>query len=164
VLSHARSAPIRRKLKRSVPWPPIYDFQLEVLSKVLRAAPLKSQPKTTMTTPRTKRAILKGEFSALDNPLAYGYYTARIWQTAIPGGILMPTKVTVNLPDETVNAMKRIASAKGTTVTEALRQLIETQSFLLDELQKGNNLLIQNPTDKSVRQIIFNVPLSNTNK
>jgi len=68
------------------------------------------------------------------------------------------TKVTVNLPDDTVDALKSIASARGTTVTEALRQVIESQRFLDGEVQKGNDLLIQNPRDKSVRQVIFNTP------
>lgn len=71
----------------------------------------------------------------------------------------MSIKVTVNLPDSTVNAMKEIANTRGTTVTEALRQVIETQAFLQNEMEKGNNLLIQDPTDKSVRQIVFNAPL-----
>lgn len=70
----------------------------------------------------------------------------------------MATKVTVNLPDETVDALKTIASARGTTVTEALRQVIESQRFLDGEVQKGNELLIQNSRDKSVRQVVFNTP------
>jgi len=70
----------------------------------------------------------------------------------------MATKVTVNLPDETVEALKSIAADRGTTVTEALRQVIESQRFLDTEVQKGSDLLIQNPTDKSVRQVIFNTP------
>ncbi|MEO7143249.1 MAG: ribbon-helix-helix protein, CopG family [Bryobacteraceae bacterium] len=71
----------------------------------------------------------------------------------------MSTKVTVNLPDETVNEIKNLAAVRGTTVTEALRQVIETQSFLQNEIDKGNNLLIQDPSDKSLRQIIFNTSL-----
>ena len=70
----------------------------------------------------------------------------------------MATKVTVNLPDETVDALKNIAGARGTTLTEALRQVIESQRFLDGEVQKGNDLLIQNPRDKSVRQVVFNTP------
>ena len=70
----------------------------------------------------------------------------------------MAIKVTVNLPDQTVDALKDIANTRGTTVTEALRQVIESQRFLENEVQKGNDLLIQNPTDKSVRQVVFNVP------
>ncbi len=69
----------------------------------------------------------------------------------------MSTKVTVNLPDETVEAIKSIAEKRGTTVTEALRQVIEGQRFLQDEMENGNKLLIQNP-DQSVRQVVFNTP------
>jgi hypothetical protein len=70
----------------------------------------------------------------------------------------MATKVTVNLPDETVEALKSMAGDRGTTVTEALRQVIESQRFLDGEVQKGNDLLIQDPRDKSVRQVVFNTP------
>lgn len=69
----------------------------------------------------------------------------------------MSTKVTVNLPDQTVEAIKSIAQQRGTTVTEALRQVIEGQRFLQDEMENGNKLLIQNP-DQSVRQVVFNTP------
>jgi hypothetical protein len=66
-----------------------------------------------------------------------------------------PVKITVNLPDQTVEALKGIANDRGTTVTEALRQVIESQRFLDDEAKRGNNLLIQNPADKSIRQVVF---------
>jgi predicted transcriptional regulator len=69
----------------------------------------------------------------------------------------MSTKVTVNLPDQTVEAIKSIAEKRGTTVTEALRQVIEGQRFLQDEMENGNKLLIQSP-DQSVRQVVFNTP------
>jgi len=69
------------------------------------------------------------------------------------------TKVTVNLPDATVEALKSIAQERGTTVTEALRQVIDSQRFLQQEIQKGSNLLIQDPVDRSVRQVVFNAPL-----
>jgi len=68
------------------------------------------------------------------------------------------TKVTVNLPDDTVEAIKAIADQSGTTVTEALRQVIENQRFLRDEARNGNKVLIQNVADNSVRQVIFNTP------
>jgi len=61
------------------------------------------------------------------------------------------TKVTVNLPDDTVEALQAIA-------TEALRQVIETQRFLRDETKNGNRVLIQNASDKRVRQVLFNTP------
>lgn len=70
----------------------------------------------------------------------------------------MAVKVTVNLPESTVEALKGIATERGTTVTEALRQVIDTQHFLQQEVKDGNNVLLQNPSDKSLRQVIFNIP------
>lgn len=70
----------------------------------------------------------------------------------------MPVKVTVNLPDQTVQALKQIAEDRGTTLTEALRQLIETQRYLHEETQNGRQLLIKNPADQTVQQLIFNAP------
>lgn len=70
----------------------------------------------------------------------------------------MAVKVTVNLPENSVEAIKRIAQERGITVTEALRQVIDSQSFLDQEIQGGNNLLIQNKNDKSFRQVLFNIP------
>jgi hypothetical protein len=72
----------------------------------------------------------------------------------------MAVKVTVNLPDDTVNSLKSIAKERGTTVTEALRQAIDSQRFLQQEIQDGNTLLLQNKTDKSLRQVLFNIPRS----
>jgi hypothetical protein len=98
--------------------------------------------------------------SDIDNRTEYGYYTYKIRLNAVIEQILggcMSTKVTVNLPDETVDAIKSIAEKRGTTVTEALRQVIEGQRFLQDEMENGNKLLIQNP-DQSVRQVVFNTP------
>ena len=71
----------------------------------------------------------------------------------------MATKLTVNLPDVTAEAIKSIAAERGTTVTEALRQVIESQRFLDTEMRRGNALLIQNGKDNSIRQVVFNAPL-----
>ena len=69
----------------------------------------------------------------------------------------MPTKVTVNLPDQTVEAIQEIARKRGTTVTEALKQVIENQRFLQEEVEGGNKVLIKNP-DQSYREVLFNIP------
>jgi len=75
----------------------------------------------------------------------------------------MAVKVTVNLPESTVEAIKNIASERGTTVTEALRQVIDSQHFLQQEIQEGNKVLIENSNDKSLRQVLFNVPPRSNN-
>lgn len=69
------------------------------------------------------------------------------------------TKVTVNLPTETLDALRRMAGKRRTTVTEALRQIIESQGFLDNEIDAGNKLLLQDP-DKGLRQVIFNPRVS----
>jgi hypothetical protein len=69
----------------------------------------------------------------------------------------MATKVTVNLPDETVQAIKDIATKNGTTVTEALRQAIESRRFLEDQVDNGSKVLIKDP-DQSLREVVFNTP------
>ncbi len=69
----------------------------------------------------------------------------------------MATKVTFNLPDSTVQAIKDIAAKNGTTVTEALRQAIEGRRFLEEEVDSGGKLLIKSP-DQSLREVVFNTP------
>jgi len=69
----------------------------------------------------------------------------------------MPTKVTVNLPDQTVEAIQNIAKKRGTTVTEALKQVIENQRFLQDEVDGGSKVLIKSP-DQSLREVLFHTP------
>lgn len=66
----------------------------------------------------------------------------------------MAVKLTVNLPDSTVEALKGIAQDRGITVTEALRQAVESQRFLQQEIQQGSKVLLEKPDD-SLRQVIF---------
>ena len=65
----------------------------------------------------------------------------------------MAVKVTVNLPDSTVDALRKLAEERGITMTEAMRQSIENQSFFQQEVKNGNKILIED-NDKSLRQII----------
>ncbi len=69
----------------------------------------------------------------------------------------MPTKITVNLPDNTVSGLREIAENRGITVTEALRQTIESQQFLDSEIRRGGKVLVEKP-NQPTRQILFNVP------
>jgi hypothetical protein len=69
-----------------------------------------------------------------------------------------PVKVTVNLPEDTVEALKQMATDQGTTITEALRQAIESQHYLREETRGGKNLLLQDPSDRSLQRVIFNAP------
>ncbi len=65
------------------------------------------------------------------------------------------TKVTFITPTKTLDALKRMASDKGITVTEALRQAIENIYFLQNEMAWGNRLLLHSPSGKYYRQVVF---------
>lgn len=66
----------------------------------------------------------------------------------------MTTRVTVNLPDEAVAALKKQAAEREITVTEALRQAIMTQQTLYEESKQGTKVLLERP-DTSLRQVII---------
>ncbi len=66
----------------------------------------------------------------------------------------MPIKVTVNLPDATVEKLKKQAEVRGTSVTEALRQAIENQQYFLDVVQQGSKILVEKP-DREIREIVI---------
>ena len=76
----------------------------------------------------------------------------------------MATKVTVNLPDETVDAIRKMAESRGITQTEAIRQAIDTQHYMDLEVQKGREILLQNPANKTVQRLVFNPSVRNTSK
>jgi hypothetical protein len=62
-------------------------------------------------------------------------------------------KTSVNLPQESVDALKEIAQQKGMTLSEALRQAISTEKFFQDTQSQGGKILTQLP-DGSIRQIL----------
>jgi hypothetical protein len=62
-------------------------------------------------------------------------------------------KISANLPRQTLNVLKDLAARRGTTVTEALRRAIETDSFLTTAEEEGSKILIQG-RDKDVTQIV----------
>ncbi len=63
-------------------------------------------------------------------------------------------KVTVNLTEDDVSALKELAGKKGTTVTSVLRQAIALQKFVDDAEERGGKVLVEDH-DKSLRQIVF---------
>jgi predicted transcriptional regulator len=63
-------------------------------------------------------------------------------------------KTSLNLPEAAVRALKEIAERRGTTMAEVVRQAIATEKFLVDEVEKGNKILIEDQ-DKSLRQVVF---------
>jgi len=69
---------------------------------------------------------------------------------------MQTTKVTFNLPDDDVAALRRLAAARNLTVTAVLRQAIATEVFLNDALAGGSTLLVEKP-DGTLRQLVYKV-------
>ena len=64
-------------------------------------------------------------------------------------------KVSVNLPADAVDWLKEIAESDGITMTEALRRSISTQKFVKETVDKGGKLLVEDPDQKALRQVVF---------
>ena len=53
-------------------------------------------------------------------------------------------KVTVNLPDDQVDFIQKIADAENRTFTEVLRRSINTEKFFVEQEKSGNKILLEN--------------------
>ena len=65
------------------------------------------------------------------------------------------TNVTVNLPDEVVSALGALATKRGITKTEALRQAIVNEKFFQDTHDGGNEVLIRDTKKDTVSRVLF---------
>ncbi len=63
-------------------------------------------------------------------------------------------KISANLSDEAVAALREIADRRGSTLTEALRQAIATERLLLEESAKGSKILVER-SDNSIRELVL---------
>ena len=63
-------------------------------------------------------------------------------------------KTSVNLPEESIEALREIASKTGSSMSDVIRQAISTEKFLRNEAEQGNRILIQDK-DKNVKEIII---------
>lgn len=54
-------------------------------------------------------------------------------------------KVTVNLPGETVQVLRSLAADRGISLTETVRQAIEGERILREEVRLGGKVLIERP-------------------
>ncbi len=63
-------------------------------------------------------------------------------------------KVTVNLPESTIEALTSVADKRGITMTEAIRQAIANEKFLQDVREEGSQILIKDVGNK-LQQVRF---------
>jgi hypothetical protein len=70
---------------------------------------------------------------------------------AAPEGV---KKVTVNLPENLIEMLKRLADSRHTTMTEVLKSAIRTEGFI-DQTTKGGSQVLVKAPDNTMREIIF---------
>jgi hypothetical protein len=63
-------------------------------------------------------------------------------------------KMTINISKEAADAVRKLASEKGTTVTNIVNKAIATEEFLQQEIQKGSRIQVEDKNGK-IREIIF---------
>jgi len=64
-------------------------------------------------------------------------------------------KISVNLSNEVLGALRELADRDGCTMTEVLRRAISTQKFIEDAQQEGKAILLRDPTTHETERIIF---------
>ncbi|MFD3685446.1 ribbon-helix-helix protein, CopG family [Nocardiopsis sp. NPDC058631] len=64
-------------------------------------------------------------------------------------------KISVNLSDEVMQALKAMVERDNVTMTEAIRRAISTQKFLDDAQRSGQRILLEDPESKDVQRIVF---------
>lgn len=68
---------------------------------------------------------------------------------------LATRKITVNLPQETIDTLQKLANEQGITATAALRKAISTEEFLREEaINKDAKILIQE-SNGATKEVVF---------
>lgn len=62
--------------------------------------------------------------------------------------------MTVNLPEDIVEILRKYAEERGITLTEALRRAITHENYFANEIEAGGTVLIEKP-DKSLREVVL---------
>lgn len=64
------------------------------------------------------------------------------------------TKITVNLPDATLEKLRELARANGVTVTEMLRRAIATEAYIAEQTALGGKILVETPGGRT-RELVL---------
>jgi hypothetical protein len=69
-----------------------------------------------------------------------------------PGEV--PEKLTLRLPPDARIALEWMATKRGVTLAEVIRHAISTEKFLIEEIDKGGTVLIEEKGGR-VKQLVF---------
>ncbi|MEU1165436.1 hypothetical protein ACFY0P_09255 [Streptomyces sp. NPDC001714] len=64
-------------------------------------------------------------------------------------------KISVNLSEEVLQALRDMAERDNISMTEVLRRSISTQKFLDDEQRSGKRVLLEDPETKERQRVVF---------
>jgi hypothetical protein len=64
-------------------------------------------------------------------------------------------KISLNLSNEMLAALRQIAERDGVSMTEAMRRAISVFKFLDDAQRNGKAVLIRDPATKETERIVF---------
>lgn len=64
-------------------------------------------------------------------------------------------RLSVNLNDDTANALRKLAEERGVSVTEAVRRAISLYNYLEDEVRSGRHVQTADSARKEVRELIL---------
>ena len=63
-------------------------------------------------------------------------------------------KVSINLPSDTLDVIRKIAEHRSLTMTDAIRRAIVTESYIEDEIKNGGTILVKKP-DGTYKEVVF---------
>jgi len=64
-------------------------------------------------------------------------------------------KISANLSDAVVNALKEIAAKRGISMTEALRQAISHEKYFQDAIDQDQKILLEEPKSGRLREVVL---------
>ena len=64
-------------------------------------------------------------------------------------------KISMNLSDEVLDALREVAARDNVTMTEATRRAISTWKFLDDAQRAGSQVIIRDPRTNESERVIF---------
>ncbi|MFN8192512.1 MAG: ribbon-helix-helix protein, CopG family [Nocardioidaceae bacterium] len=65
----------------------------------------------------------------------------------------MTTRLSININDETAQALRELADESGTTVTEVVRRAVSVYKFFDDARDEGKTIQLVSPNEEKVTQI-----------
>jgi hypothetical protein len=67
---------------------------------------------------------------------------------------MVPEKLTLRLSPEARKTLEWIATTSGVTLAEAIRRALGTEKYMLEQVKKGNTIVIEEPNGRA-KELIF---------